>query len=334
MNNWNQERSPAQTIAGRAILLEIGAKLGILDALLAQREVVVADVAKSSGVQLSFVSAYYEALTHAGLATPGSKVSSENTHYAAAPDLQQSVNDVGYVLWGLMSCAPLISNAVAFARDMPSAARTHVRDGEHVARTSKWMGEQDFYPPAENAITASRPKKIVDLGSGTCGLLIRCLRKLPEAHGVGIDLSHDACVKAQSIIRSVEMEHRLSVVEAPIQSLIDNPTPVEGADVIHGGFVFHDLLPDEEETLDALLRTFRQSAPAGALVIVDAVPYAQTPGEQAFSAAFTFLHSHFMGRRFLTESQWKSKLLAAGYATVEINQVGISGGRIFTARPA
>ncbi|HZI55474.1 MAG TPA: class I SAM-dependent methyltransferase, partial [Verrucomicrobiae bacterium] len=209
---------------------------------------------------------------------------------------------------------------------------TYLRDGEHVARTSKWMGESDFYPHAENAIISARPKKIVDLGSGTCGLLMRCLRQLPEAHGVGIDLNKDACSKARSILKNEGMDKRISVIEAPIQSLIQNPEPLEGADIIHGGFVFHDLMPEEEATLDALFQTFHKWAPRGTVVIVDAVPYAHNPGEDAFSAALTFMHSHFMARQFPTEDGWKTKLFQAGYNSVEVGQLGISGGRIFTAR--
>jgi hypothetical protein len=127
------------------------------------------------------------------------------------------------------------------------------------------------------------------------------------------------------------MKDRISVIEAPIQSLIDDPSPVKNVDIIHGGFVFHDLMPDEEATLDALLRTFRKAAPTGMLLIVDAVPYGETPGERAFSAAFTFLHSHFMARQLLTEVEWRTKLSAAGYNNVEITPLGISGGRIFRA---
>jgi cyclopropane fatty-acyl-phospholipid synthase-like methyltransferase len=184
------------------------------------------------------------------------------------------------------------------------------------------------------AILSGQPRKIVDLGSGTCGLLIRCLRELPEAHGVGIDINRDACARARSIIMAAGMADRLSVVEAPIQSLIDNPAPIAGADVIHAGWVFHDLMPDEEQTLDALLKTFRQSARTGALVMVEGVPYARNPEEQSFSAAYTFLHTHFMGRKLLTENEWSAKLSAAGYQTVEISRLGISGGRIFKATSA
>lgn len=323
--------STAQTLAGKAVLLEIGAKAGILDPLLSQGEISVTEVARNSRVPEPFVSGYYKALTHAGLATTSAK-SGNGTHFSASPDLQRSVNEVGYIVWGLMSCAPLIANARAFSENLTDSAATYVRDGEHVARTSKWMGERDFYPHAENAIVSSRPKKIVDLGSGTCGLLMRALRKLPEAKGVGIDINKDACNKARSIIKSAGMDERISVIESPIQSLVQNPAPLQGADVIHAGFVFHDLMPDEEATLDALLQTFRNHAPHGMLVVVDAVPYAHNPGEDAFSAAFTFLHSHFMARQFLTEDGWRAKLSKAGYNSVEISHLGISGGRIFTAR--
>lgn len=321
----------AQALTGRAMLLEIGAKTGILDPLLSKEEISVAEVAKSSGVPEGFVSGYYTALAHAGLAKACTK-SSNGTHFSAAPDLHQSINDAGYLVWGLMSCAPLIAHAQAFSLDLSSSAEAHLRDGEHVARTSKWMGESDFYPHAENAILAARPGKIVDLGSGTCSLLMRCLQKLPEAKGVGIDINADACEKARIAIHNAEMDKRISVIRAPIQSLVQTPAPLQGADVIHAGFVFHDLMPDEETTLDALLLTFRKTAPRGMLIIVDAVPYAHGVGEDAFSAAFTFLHSHFMARQFLTEDGWKTKLSKAGYDTVAISRLGISGGRIFTAR--
>jgi hypothetical protein len=41
-----------------------------------------------------------------------------------------------------------------------------------------------------------------------------------------------------------------------------------------------------------------------------------------------------MGRKLLTENEWSAKLSAAGYQTVEISRLGISGGRIFKATSA
>lgn len=327
-----REPSTAQTIAGRAVLLEIGAKLGVIDTFLSQKSVNVGEVARAAGVEPSMVAAYYAALAHAGLAQREGREDNGGSRYVAPPDFNQSINECGYVLWGLVSCAPLLANAMAFAKDLPSAVELFPRDGEHVARTSRYMGEQDFYPPAEHAVVSARPRRIVDLGSGTCGLLMRCLRKLPEATAVGIDLNPDACAKARDIVAAAGMSERIRVVEAPIQSLVTDPSPLEGAEVIHGGFVFHDLMPDEEATLDALLATFRRAAPRAAVIVVDAVPYAPDTHEQAFSAAFTFLHSHFMGRRLMPEGEWRRKLNQAGYTSVTVDKLGISGGRIFTAR--
>jgi predicted O-methyltransferase YrrM len=327
--NWRS----VQTLAGNAVLLEIGARLGVLSGLPLQKEISVADAARTSGVEESVIAAYFSALAHAGLLKPCANGGQATTQYEVSPDLQQSINEAGYLLWSLTSCGPLIANTDAFFRNRSASARTYFRDGEHVARTSRWMGEQDFYPQAENAILSRQPKKIVDLGSGTCGLLIRLLRSLPGAEGVGVEISHDACVRARSIIKAEGLDDRLSVVEAPIQSLIENPAPIEGAEIIHAGWVFHDLLPEEEKTLDALLKAFYQNARTGALVIVEGVPYAQNPGEHSFSAAYTFLHSHFMGRKLLTESEWKAKLLAAGYRGIQTDRLGISGGRIFTVTP-
>ena len=324
----------AQTLAGKAVLLEIGAKLGLVEPLLSQKEVSIAEMAINSGFQESLLYSYYSALTHAGLARACPTISNGTTYFSASSDLHKSINDVGYILWGVMSCAPLISNASSFFQDFTSSVQTYVRDGEHVARTSKWMGELDFYPQAERAIISAQPKKIVDLGAGTCGLLIRCLKKLPDAQGVGIDINSSACSKARSIIKEAKLDDRLSVIEASIQSLIENPAALEGADIIHAGFVFHDLMPDEEEALNTLLKTFCEKAPNGMLVVVDAVPYGQNSEEQAFSAAFTFLHNHFMGRQLLTEDKWKTKLSSAGYNVIEVDRLGISGGRIFTAQIA
>jgi SAM-dependent methyltransferase len=329
----SRRSSYAQTLAGKAILMEIGAKLGILDPLISQDSVSVSDIAASSGVKESFVSAYYSAISQAGMAMPYSENGDGNLRYKASQDLPESINEVGYILWGTVSCAPLISNVQSFSMDMLSSIKQYTRDGEHVARTSKWMGATDFYPHAINAIVSASPDKIVDLGSGTCGLLIRCLQQLPRASGVGIDINHAACSKARKIISDAGMEDRISVIEAPVQNLINNPTPIQDAGVIHGGFVFHDLLPNEEPTLDALLQTCRKYAPEGILIVVDAIPYASDNSERTFSAALTFLHTHFMGRRFLTENEWKNKLVAAGYRNVIVNQLGISGGRIFVADP-
>jgi len=321
-----------QTLAGNAVLLEIGARLGIVDPLFSRERVSVADVADQTGIEKQFVSDYYSALSHAGLAEACRSNAGIVTHYIAPDEFPTLVNDVAYTLWAMASCAPLISNARSFSRDLVGSFKKYPRDGEHVARTSKWMGELAFYPQAEELIVSQRPKKIVDLGAGTCGLLMRCLRRLPDAEGIAIDVNSSACEKARSILRGQKMDQRINVIEMAIQDLVNAPAPLERADVIHGGFVFHDLMPDEEEILESLFKTFREKAPSATLLIADIVPYSTDPDERSFSAALTFLHSHFMGRQLLSENGWRAKVLRAGYKSMEVRRLGISGGRIFCAR--
>lgn len=321
----------SQDLTGRAILLEIGEKLGILDHILLKHSGLQAqDLSRLGGLPQSIVESYLFALAHTGLLVAKDDDSAQRT-YDVSPQLATAINDAGYLLWGLMSCAPLIANAASFARDYDFAERAYVRDGEHVARTSRWMGEQDFYPHAEKAILDRKPCKIVDLGSGSCGLLIRCLRRLPHSVGVGIDLSKKACDRARQALIAEGLDGRIRIINAPIQNLIQNPDPLRDAELIHAGFVFHDLMPHEERTLDQLLVTFQCHAPQATLVIVDAVPFADASAEGAFSTAFTFLHKHFMNRKLMTQNEWEIKIAAAGYTRLDVSPLGISGGRILCA---
>jgi len=318
------EPASAQTLAGRGILLEIGARSDLLDPLAAGDAVTAEAVAQARALPARFVENYYHALAHAGLAEPG-----DGGTWRASPLLGPMIHDVGYLTWGLISCAPLLANAPAFAADMDDAAEHHPRDGEHVARTSRWMGERDFYPQAVRAILDLQPKRLVDLGSGSCGLLIRCLRQLPGATGLGIDLSAEACAKARETIADAGMTDRIGVVEAAVQEVADDPRLLDGADLVHAGFVLHDLMPADEASLDRLLAAV--CAAGATMLIVDAVPFGDRAGEEAFSAAFTFLHHNFMSRRLQPADEWVQRLRKAGFATVEVEPLGIPGGRLFRA---
>jgi methyltransferase family protein len=317
----------AQTLAGYAILLEVGASLGLIDPLL-KGTVSPPQLSQRTGLSAPFVSAFYEALAHSGLATI---VGGSKREYAAGPDLGDAINAVGYLAWGLRACAPLIANSSEFAADPVRAVDAHPRDGEQVARTSRWIGERDFYPQAERAIVSRRPRHIVDLGSGSCGLLIRCLKRLPEATGVGLDLSADACRHARVRLEQAGLGERVRVINAPIQSLVDDAEPLRDAELIHASFVLHDLLPDDESTLDEVLRTCRRVASRAAIVVIEGVPFASDAAERSFSAAYTFLHTHFMRRRLLSAEEWTSKLSRAGYAGVTCAPLPISSGRVIIA---
>ncbi len=322
----------AQDIAGKAILFEIGAQAGIVESLERKSHVTVQALATELCIQKDFLASYLDTFKNLNLLDVGTDPTTGETVYQKTSDFAREKNKIGYISWGMQSCGPLLANTKAFTTDFDSAVRTHHRCGEHVARTSKWMGEKDFYPHAEETILKLHPKKIVDLGSGTCGLLIRLAHKIKDLTGIGVDVSKDACDDAKSQLKKANLEKRIEVFQAPIQRLLAHTRVFKNADVIHAGFVFHDLLPEEERTLDALLSCISTTVPNATLVIVDAVPFSQHEHERAFSSAFSFLHKFFMGRKLLSESAWQSKLEQAGFKNIEIKPLGISGGRIFVAK--
>lgn len=325
------ESSIAQDLAGKAILFEIGANAGILEVLETSEYTTVSSLSHALSIPSDFLTDYLNTFSHLGLLSQHTLSDSTEIAFAKTPAYYREKNKAGYISWSMVSCAPLISNTRAFISDFNTAVRTYHRSGEHVARTSKWMGENDFYPHAEKVILGLNPKKVIDLGSGTCGLLMRLANALPNMRGVGVDLSTETCDIARSLIQEGQLSHRIDVIDSPIQHLIENPLVFTDADVVHAGFVFHDLIPDEEQTLNALLRTIRLASPNVTLVVVDAIPFSKHAHECAFSGAFSFLHRYFMGRKFPTDAEWKNKLNEAGFSQVTLQPLGISGGRVFIA---
>ena len=317
------------SLAGSAILLEIGAEYGIIEFLQKSPVVDAATASRSCGIKESVISAYLDSLSKAGII----EVLDEKAPatYKAGSNFDELINEVGYLSWALRACAPLINNAKEFSENNEEAQLKYPRSGGLVARTSKWMGEKSFYPQPENAIVAMAPKKIVDLGSGSGGFLIRMLRKIPGSKGVGIDLSASATEQAVRAASEAGMSDRLQFVTAPIQILTEDASLIRDADIIHAGFVMHDLLPAEEETLDSLLRACCANAIKGTLIIVDAIPVAQSSWEKPFAAAFNHLHNHFMSRKLLSEDEWTEKLLRAGFSNVRVEILDHPGGRMLMA---
>jgi hypothetical protein len=327
MNNGARHYSGA-SLAGEAILLEIGDGYGVIDAIRASNTFTPNDLAKVSKLPISVMESYVEALVSAGLVV---EVDGGTSAFMRSDCFDEAVHDVGYVAWGLRACDPLIRHACDFAENFSESVANYPRDGVLIARTSRWMGEKSFYPQAERAIIELQPKKIVDLGAGAAGLLIRCLKQLPESRGVAIDMSATACEAAKSAVRAAGMSDRISIVNRKLQALAADPSCLKGADVFHAGFVLHDLVSNNEDTLTDVLQACRTASTDSTLLVVDGLPYVRDVSERAFSAAFTFLHRLFMGRVILSEQQWTQRLAKSGFGRIDITPLGIPGGRLFAA---
>ncbi|WP_367127824.1 class I SAM-dependent methyltransferase [Saccharothrix sp. HUAS TT1] len=320
----------APDIAAAAALLEIGDRLGVLERIGAGQDFTADDLASIADLPVDGVARYAEALAAGGIVE---RVGAGGRTFRAVPDFAVIQHQAGYLSWTMNANRPFIEHAREFLTDFDSARAAHTRDGRQVAVSSQWMGSLAFYPAAFQAITEARPERVVDLGAGTCRLLIELLTMFPGTTGVGLDIDDQACAAASEAAKHAGVDDRLTVVRRPIQSVATDTGPLLDADVIHAGFVFHDLLPDEEEVADAVLANCRDALrPDGLLAITEAVPYLDNDRERRFSSIVTYFHREFMHRKLLSVAEWEDKLTSAGFSRVDTVELGFPTGRLFLAR--
>jgi SAM-dependent methyltransferase len=320
------DRETAADLAAYAALLEMAENLGLSRILDAGRSFTLGEAAAAAGVSEPGAAGFLAALAAAGLVERDA-----DAQYVPCADLADRRYRAGYLTWSLNANRPYIDRIAEFVRDPEAAGALYSRDGRTVALTSRWIGSSGFYPNEFAEIVGRKPRRVVDLGAGAGALLINLLTALPNASGVALDISAGACEEAEAAARQVGVDDRLRVVNRSVESLADDPSPVVGAEVVHAGFVMHDVAV-RPDVLDAILRACRASlAEGGCLVVTDAVPYVGNERERAFSALFTYLHSSSMGVELPPQEAWHATFERAGFGTVDSTPLRMPGSRMFVA---
>jgi SAM-dependent methyltransferase len=317
----------AADLAATAAFLEIAEDLGISALLDRAAPFTLDEVIATARVPEAGAARFLDALVSAGLVVRGA----DARQFVPRDGMADRRYESGYLSWALNANRPYIEHAAEFLRDPQSSGAVHERDGRQVAVSSRWIGSHGFYPGVVSEILDRRPERIVDLGAGAAGLLIRLLTELPDSRGLALDLSAAACEEAERAADRADVGERLDVVNRSIESLVDDPSPVKEADVIHAGFVLHDVV-NRPDVLDGVLRACHASlAEGGSLIVTDAVPYADTPRERGFSALFSYLHASAMDVRLPPREQWHDAFQRAGFAVVTSTPLRMPGSRMFVA---
>lgn len=316
----------AADLAATAALLQIGAEIGADQLLDSGATFSAADLAKLTDLPLEKVTDYLAALLAAGLVV-GTDIPNR---FQPAEDYPDQRYAAGYVSWSMTANGPFLGNAREFLTDPEAAGRVHRRDGRRVALSSRWIGEQAFYPAIVGRVVSSGARRVTDLGAGAGGLLIRLLRQDPARTGVALDISGRACEAAREAAVAAGVQDRLRVVERPVESLVQDPGPVQDADAVLACFVLHDVLADAAVARSVLGTCRAALAPGGFLAVADAVSYAPGP-ERKFSALFSYLHATFMDVHLPTERDWLDTFADAGFAKTECVPLRVPGGRLFVA---
>lgn len=318
-----EQVSTASDIAATAAFLEIGDRLGILPLISDGARADAGAIARSVDLPLEAVAAYLDAMWHAGLVERLAE-----GEYRSVADLPGLRTEAGYVSWALNANRPYLEHAREFLTGFEEASRRHRRDGRQVAVSTWWMGATAFLPEAAEAILEARPRHFVDLGAGAGRLAVEVLRAFPGSTALALDASREACDETRRHAVDAGVSNRLIVVERSIRSVAEDPDVVAGADVVHAGFVLHDLLPGETNLVDRLLRASREAlAPGGRMVVDETVPFVDNERERRFSAIVTYLHQQYMGRCLMDEAGWRAVLLGAGFASVVGRVLPVPAGR-------
>ena len=324
-NNDSQEI--AADLAANAALLEMAEGLGLSALLDRAAPFALDEIANAAGIPGAAALSFLQALLCAGLI----EQDKDARHFRPCPDLAERRYQAGYLSWSLNANRPYIDHAAEFLRQPEAAVDRYQRDGRRVAVSSRWVGTSGFYPGVVSEITSRKPQRVVDLGGGAGGLVINLLTELPGSTGLVLDLSAAACEEAGKAARRADVEDRFTVVNRSIESLIGDDSPVRGADVVHAGFVLHDVGVDPD-MLNGVLRTCREClADDGCFIATDAVSYADNQRERAFSALFTYLHSSSMGVRLRSEDKWRAAFQQAGFSDVTSTPLRMPGSRMFVA---
>ncbi|GAB3136791.1 methyltransferase domain-containing protein [Micromonospora sonneratiae] len=317
----------AADLAAVAALLQIGAEIGVDQLLDSGGTFSAADLAKVADLPPAGVDDYLAALVAAGLVVGADSPN----RFQVAEDYPDRRYAAGYVSWAMSANGPFLANARQFLTDRDAAARVHRRDGRRVAVSSRWIGERAFYPPIVDRVVSAGASHVADLGAGAGGLLIKLLGQDPARTGVALDCSGAACAAAREAAVTAGVSDRLQVVERTVESLVDDPGPVEGTNAVLACFVMHDIVADAA-VAKAVLGACRDAlAPGGFMAVADAISYASDPAERRFSALFTYLHASFMSVTLPAEQQWLDAFQAAGFSRTDCVPLGVPGGRLFVA---
>jgi SAM-dependent methyltransferase len=314
-------------VAAASAFLEMGDRLGILR-LLDESGVTADHIASSLGLPSDKVDGYLTALLHAGLL----ERADGQEAVRPVPEFAKWRHDAGSVSWAMNANRPFVEHAREFFVAPDTARREHPRDLRQAAIATQWVGALDVYPTAFRELVSRRPRRCVDLGAGTGRLLIDVLRAVDGATGVALDIDAAVCADARSAALSMGVGERMTVVEQAIETLADDPSILTGSDVIHAGFVLHDMFPGEEGIADRVLANcYRELRSGGAMVVAELMPYVENPRERAFSALITYCHQEFMGIGLQNEREWSDRLRRAGFDGVRTEMLDMPTSRLFVA---
>ncbi|MFM9607120.1 SAM-dependent methyltransferase [Streptomyces niveiscabiei] len=204
------------------------------------------------------------------------------------------------------------------------------RDGRVVARTSARIGAQSLLPAALDLLVPVSYDRVVDLGCGNARLLAKVC-EAGRAHGVGVDISPEACDEARHELAARGLAEQVEIVCQDAFAVDDVPG-INDTGLVMTFALLHEILGRGRPALTGFLNRLSALLPVGAhLLVMEVAPAGPEPGEHGVNPEFTLIHA-LMGQTLLTAGQWTDALSESGFETTTVFYPPLHGSVLLLAR--
>jgi hypothetical protein len=226
---------------------------GVLDHLVHAGGATVEQLAAAGGVDSARLRSVVEAAIRLGLMEDRDD---RLLLTAAGADL---AHEIGYFVWAVGGYGELFGRLAEWTRGTMEFGTAIRRDPVMVAQGSAKVDASVMTATLFEILDDVEFRVMADLGCGNAARLMAVCTRYPEASGVGVEISEEACRVARRRIEEAGLEKRITVHCADVTRFDGAPEERERVDLVTSFLLMHDLLAasDPPEALFAgLRRTF------------------------------------------------------------------------------
>jgi cyclopropane fatty-acyl-phospholipid synthase-like methyltransferase len=220
------------------------------------------------------------------------------------------------------------------ARKKKTYGKDLVRDGRLVGIGSGLASEEFYFPLVLNKLVASGSGTVLDLGCGDGAFLRLVCRAMPNARGVGIDLSEDAVRSGLEQVEAAGLRSRISLYHGDVFQLCGFRRQLEGVDAATIFFVLHEFCDtDHHQRAREFLSRFRHVLPGVRLLIVEPIrPTAEQMRQRPGPGIEYFLLHDLSNQHPVDRPGWRRIFQDTGFDLIEEDYIGLARTAIFTIR--
>jgi hypothetical protein len=222
--------------------------------------------------------------------------------------------------WLSRGCAELFADMPNVLRNDNRVGQFYRRDSAAIAIACRDINTNFFDPVFLNVLRSLKFDKIADLGCGSAERMVKALKQVPHATGLGIDIADGALRVAQESVDAAGVAERVSFAKADATALEPRPEFAD-VDLLTSFLMGHDFWPRED--CIASLRGLRVAFPnvkrflLGDTARTTTIPDPEIP---VFTLGFEVGHQ-LMGAYVPTLREWGSVFTEGGWRLVAQHEV-------------